>query len=82
MPKVAFWPHQLVHSNKKPVEFGRRRPATVVKALTTSELGEKYEQLLNKRLAIADLELQKIKDNVVWQKEKREMERELIQLEI
>ncbi|CAH1105737.1 unnamed protein product [Psylliodes chrysocephalus] len=40
----------------------RRRPATVVRALTSSTLAEKYERLVDMSLSIAQMELTKMKN--------------------
>lgn len=56
----------------------RRRPATVTKALTTSELSEKYTILLDKRLQIADFQIKSCQNYG----EEQQLKKRLLELQI
>ncbi|KAK5648275.1 hypothetical protein RI129_003167 [Pyrocoelia pectoralis] len=60
----------------------RRRPATIVRALSSSVIAEKYELLVDKRLTIADMEIKKLAQELKWQNEKQNLEREAMMLNI
>lgn len=59
-----------------------RRPATVVCALASSNIAQKYDTLLDKRLEICNIEIGKIKSLVRQREEEHELNKTLISLDI
>ncbi|CAH1100913.1 unnamed protein product [Psylliodes chrysocephalus] len=49
----VYTPSSSINLKKKKTELSRRRP-TVIRTLTSSRLGEKYEQLVNKKLELVE----------------------------
>ncbi|XP_048519895.1 uncharacterized protein LOC125503486 isoform X2 [Dendroctonus ponderosae] len=70
------------HPRTPQMSSGRRRPNTTVRALASSLLAGKYDQLMDKRLAIADLEKQKLENDLKFQKEEQALKLELLKLQI
>ena len=60
----------------------RRRPALNVKALTRSELAEKYDQLLDKRLELADFQKKKTEEELKTIEGERKLKFKLLELQI
>ncbi|KAH1016963.1 hypothetical protein HUJ05_007704 [Dendroctonus ponderosae] len=58
----AHTPHA---KRTKSLPASRRRPTMQIKALTRSEIAEKYGQLLDKRLEVADLQKKKLEDELL-----------------
>ncbi|KAH1016962.1 hypothetical protein HUJ05_007703 [Dendroctonus ponderosae] len=51
----------------------RHRPTLQTKALTRSEIAEKYDQLLDKRLEVADLQKKKLEEELLTIEEPRKI---------
>lgn len=58
--KLSSFLQETPTPKKTKFDVSRRRPATQVKALTTSEVSEKYNILMDKRLEIAELTKQSL----------------------
>lgn len=67
---------------KTKVITSQRCPATVVRALSSNHLAEKYELLVDKRLAIADYEIKKIKIDLQQATDEHDLRRESLRLDI
>lgn len=70
-----------IEENKTP-SVSRRRPRTVVKALTTSELSEKYNKLLDHRLEIAKFQKTILENQINNQQEEHELKIQLLKYQI
>lgn len=60
----------------------RRRPTTVVKTLTSSEIAKKYDLLLDKRLMLVEGQLTHMEQENALIIRKRKLEIELLETEI
>lgn len=69
---------------KTPKNSSRRRPAVVVKSLTSSDIGAKYDKLLDGRLEIVEFAKKELEQRIQQNLSKHEKEIMLldIQLEI
>lgn len=72
----------VIEENKTPTNVSRRRPRTVVKALTTSELSNKYNELLDHRLEIAKFQKTILENQIKCQQEEHELKMQLITFQI
>lgn len=68
--------------NAKATPKSRRRPTTVVKCLTSSEIAKKYDLLLDKRLMFLEGQLNHMKEDNALAIRKRTLEIELLQTEL
>ncbi|XP_031333997.1 uncharacterized protein LOC116164006 [Photinus pyralis] len=65
-----------------PKNANRRRPTTVVKTLTSSEIAKKYNLLLDKRLSLVDAQIKHLHAENELVLKKRELEIELLHIQI
>lgn len=72
----------LFQENQASENISRRRPRTVVKCLTTSELSEKYNKLLNERLEIAHYQNQHLQNSIKMEVAEHKLRMELLQSQI
>lgn len=75
---INFFSKFLLPSFQTKKQLRRRRPATVVRALTSSNIAEKYNDLLDKRLNITDASLNEFKEK----NDEHSKRMELLDLEI
>lgn len=73
---------QTPRKNRSTPVSDRRRPNIQVKALTSSEVSEKYNQLLDMRLEIADFTKNRVVQELDQAKEKHTKEMELLDVQI
>ncbi|CAH1099685.1 unnamed protein product [Psylliodes chrysocephalus] len=69
-------------SLKNSQNLRRRRPATVVRTLTSNHIAEKYNMLLDKRLIICNYEEGRLKQNIVNEKEEQELRKQALKLDV
>ncbi|CAG9762750.1 unnamed protein product [Ceutorhynchus assimilis] len=69
-------------TRKKCLSSSRRRPSGAVKALTTSELSDKYNTLVDKRLQIADFEIKKHEMEIHQLDKENKLKIQLLELQI
>ncbi|KAK4877682.1 hypothetical protein RN001_010188 [Aquatica leii] len=85
-PSTSQWknytPSEMQRSPHNALSTSRRRPITVVKALTSSNVAEKYNQLLDKRLSIADLTENEMKQKKEFKEQSRAIKLQLLQIEL
>ncbi|KAH1024901.1 hypothetical protein HUJ05_009736 [Dendroctonus ponderosae] len=70
------------HARTPQMSSGRRLPNTTVRSLALSLLADKYDQLMDKWLAIADLGKQKMENDLKFQKKEQALKLELLKLQI
>ncbi|CAG9765842.1 unnamed protein product [Ceutorhynchus assimilis] len=68
--------------NRSTPASNRRRPTVQVKALTSSEVFEKYNQLMDMRLEIADFTKKRLAQELDHSKDKHKKEMELLDLQV
>lgn len=73
---------ECVSSRKREISKTRRRPAVHVKALTTSDVAEKYSVLLENRIEISNYEKAKLKNSIEFEREEHELRKEALKLDI
>ncbi|KAK4882544.1 hypothetical protein RN001_005863 [Aquatica leii] len=85
-PSTSQWknytPSEMQRPPHKALSTSRRRPITVVKALTSSNIAERYNQLLDKRLSIADLTENEMKQKKEFKEQSRAIKLQLLQIEL
>ncbi|XP_031328881.1 uncharacterized protein LOC116159922 [Photinus pyralis] len=69
-------------TSRTPLRSNRRRPVQQIKALSSSAVAEKYEQLLNKRLILVEKQILQLEEDKIMKKEKQRLELQLLELEI
>lgn len=69
-------------SLKNSQNLRRRRPATVVRTLTSNHIAEKYNMLLDKRLIICNYEEGRLKQNIENEKEEQELRKQALKLDV
>ncbi|CAG9772353.1 unnamed protein product [Ceutorhynchus assimilis] len=79
--------HEQVTPNKNRLNrstpaSNHRRPTVQVKALTSSEVSEKYNQLMDMRLEIADFTKKRLAQELDHSKDKHKKEMELLDLQV
>ncbi|KAJ8972260.1 hypothetical protein NQ314_000262 [Rhamnusium bicolor] len=67
---------------KKSSDVSRRRPTTQVKAVTSSLVTQRYEQLLEKRMSIANYQKELLRKQLAQQETEHALKVELLKLEI
>lgn len=72
----------ITPKKNKLLTSSRRRPTLHVKALSRSELAEKYDQLLDKRLEIAEFQKKKMEEELLTIEGERKLKFRLLELQI
>lgn len=67
---------------RKKLQADRRRPNLLVKALTSSEVSEKFNKLLDIRLDVVNFSKKHLEQQMKYAQEKHERETRLLDLEI
>lgn len=67
---------------QKTPKTARRRPRTLVKALTTNELSKKYDRLLDERLDMARYQKTLLENKIKFEKDEHELKIRLLKSEI
>jgi len=65
-----------------PTPKSRRRPATVVKSLTSSDVAKKYDILLDKRLCLVEKQLKHMDEDHALNVLKKQLEIDILRAEL
>ncbi|XP_018577299.1 myb/SANT-like DNA-binding domain-containing protein 3 [Anoplophora glabripennis] len=77
VPSTSNTPHRSCDTT-----LSRRRPRTIVKSLTTSELSQKYNKLLDERIEIAQYQKQHYQNLIKFEMQEHELRVELLKTQI